>query len=470
MKLTNKILKGYSKIQLIDIILTQQESLQSQQKIIEAQGRRIQELEERISRLEKNSKTSSKPPSSDENKPKRNQSLREKSGLKPGGQKGHKGHHRGQEKEPDEIKKCLPDSQCKNCGSELDFSASKVIEKRQEIEIPPIKPHVTEYQKVEIKCSCGTCNTGQFPEHVKSSLQLGQQLKSFLIYLNVAQLIPFKRLTEMMKDLFSVSICKRSIENSLEQAATKAMPVYKQIMSIIKSQKWVGSDETGKRVEGKRWWEWVWQTEVASYYAIDQSRGYQVVKEHFGEDYTGTLCHDCWSAHNNTVAESGHQQCHPHIQRDIQFLITAYKSLWAYRLNEFLSAAQKARDIIWKEGFDADLRDLIIQRYNSKLQTFLVKDGANDDIVRLQKRIIKHEKAILHFMSDPDIPFHNNGSERAIRMAKVKQKISGGFRSKRGAQRHSILLSIIETAKKQNMNILEAIQKVLNQSLVFKGG
>ena len=105
-----------------------------------------------------------------------------------------------------------------------------------------------------------------------------------------------------------------------------------------------------------------------------------------------------------------------------------------------------------------------------KLQNFLIKDGANDDILRRQKRIIKHEKAILHFMSDPDIALHNNSSEPAIRMAKVKQKILGGFRSERGPRRHSILLSIIETAKKQKMNILEAIQQVLDQSLVFKGG
>ena len=116
--------------------------------------------------------------------------MREKSGRNPGGQNGHKGYYRESEKEPDEIKECLPGSQCKDGGNELDLNQAEVTEKRQEIEIPPIKPHVTEYQKVEVKCSCGTCNTGQFPEHVKSSLQLGQQLKSFLIYLNVAQLIP----------------------------------------------------------------------------------------------------------------------------------------------------------------------------------------------------------------------------------------------------------------------------------------
>ena len=91
--------------------------------------------------------------------------------------------------------------------------------------------------------------------------------------MNVAPLIPFKGLTNMMVDLFKIKVCQRSIENSLEPAATKAMPVYAQIMSIIKNQKWVGSDETGKRVDGKNWWEWVWQTDLASYDATDQSRG-----------------------------------------------------------------------------------------------------------------------------------------------------------------------------------------------------
>ena len=105
---------------------------------------------------------------------------------------------------------------------------------------------------------------------------------------------------------------------------------------------------------------------LASYYATDQSRGYQVVKKHFGEDYSGTRCHDCWSAHNNTTAKAGPQQCHPHIQRELQFLIASYNSFWAYSFNTFLSASQKARDIIWPDGFDSDLRETIIKSYHLK--------------------------------------------------------------------------------------------------------
>ena len=150
-------------------------------------------------------------------------------------------------------------------------------------------------------------------------------------------------------------------------------------------------------------------------------------------------------------------------------MIKTYRFKWAYEWNTFLAASQKARNRIFLEGFSPEIRSAVIQEYHQKLRLFLVKNGTNNDTLRLQKRRIKHQRSILLFMSDPNIPFHNNSSERAIRMAKVKQKISGGFRSKRGAERHAVLLSIIETAKKQGLNILETIQGALNQLLVFEG-
>lgn len=446
----------------------QVEQIKMQDKQIETQASQIKVLEERIARLEKDSQTSSKAPSGDNKKPNKNQSLREKSGKEPGGQKGHAGSVRRQTDSPDEVIQCKPKGNCEACGNLLDLEASESVEKRQEIEIPTIKPKVTEYQKMEIRCACGHCNQGQFPEEIKAYVQIGKVMKSFLIYLNVVQLLPYQRLTDVTRDLFNFTLSKRTIENALEEAKNKGTPLYNQIMRMVKKGSWTGSDETGAKVLGKRWWEWVWQNEHASYYAIDKSRGYKVVKDHFGEDYTGILCHDCWSAHNNTVAKGGHQQCHPHIQRDLKFLIKTYNSKWAYQLNVFLQSAQKARPIIWAPSFDPQLRQDIIHHYYEQLKGFLVKDSEQKDVKRLQKRIVKHQASILLFMNDPHTPFHNNSSEGAIRMFKVKQKISGGFRSQHGAVRYSILLSIIETAKKQKMNLLEAIQLLLNGSLSFR--
>ena len=216
MELVKKELKKLSKNQLIEIILLQDKQIQLQQKQIgmqqeqiKTQQGQIQALEERIARLEKDSETSSKPPSSDPNKANRNQSLRKKSGKKPGGQPGHPGKTRYQEN-PDKVVHCQPVAQCSDCGAGLDITQSECVETRQEIDIPPIKSYVTEYQRMAITCQCGQRHLGQFPDHVTAHLQLAQRLKSFLVYLNVTHVLPYARLTQLMNDLFDIQICKRS--------------------------------------------------------------------------------------------------------------------------------------------------------------------------------------------------------------------------------------------------------------------
>ena len=454
-----------TKKELVNLVL----DLQGKIEILLAENA---ELKRRIAQLEKNSSNSSKPPSTDMNKPDakngRNQSLRKPSDKKPGGQKGHKGVTRLQTENPDKTERCLPPSTC-SCGQSLEGLNMIVIAKRQLIDIPKIQPTITEYQQMGVVCKCGKKHAGTFPQQVQAPVQMGENIQSFLIYLNVAQVIPFKRLAELCYDIFNLKISKRTIENILESASQKGAPVKSEIMKIIKNSPWVGSDETGARVGGSGWWQWVWQTLNATYYAIDRRRAFEVVGKHFGHDFSGRLVHDCYSAQNNTNAEKGHQQCHPHIQRDLEFLIKTYGSRWAYRTNDFLRTAQRARAIIWKPSFDEGRRNQIIMEYEKKLKRLLTPIQSNHDVRRLQKRITKHQASILLFMHDPDTPFHNNSSERAIRMAKVKQKISGCFQSEAGAQRHVTLLTIIETAKKQKMNILSAIQNLLTETLVFQG-
>lgn len=453
-KLYKKDLKAMSKNNLILLLIKQNQTMF--------------ELSEKIAKLEKDSSNSSKPPSSDKETPKRNQSLRKKSGKKQGGQKGHIGKTREQIENPDTVISCAPHS-CEACGKILSQKNAKVVGKRQEVDIPPIIPIVTEYQLMESVCSCGHCNQGQYPENIKAPVQIGLNIQSFLLYFNVSQLIPFKRLTNICEDIFNFPICKRTIENTLDRGFVKGKDLHKEIMNILHRSHWVGSDETGEKVEGKRWWRWVWQNNRASYYAVSPSRGYKVVVEHFGESYIGKLLHDCWAAHNNTTAKGGHQQCHPHLQRQCEFLEKVYSSKWIYDFNKFLGASQRARDKIWEDDFNEKLRWKIISEYDKKLLEFIQIDQEIKEVLTFQKRIRKHKESILLFMKDPDLPFHNNSSEQAIRMAKVKQKISGSFRSEHGAKRHSVLLSIIETAKKQDMNILQSIQELLSGDLKFSG-
>jgi len=456
MHFTKKELKQLSKNELIEIILWQQEQINA--------------LERRIALLEKNSSNSSKPPSNDINKPsstkkKTIRSLRQTNNRKPGGQKGHKGITRDWAK-PDKIEECRP-TICAECGASLDTLTVNIIEKRQEADIPEIKPFIIEYQKISVRCKCGHRNEGKFPEHIQAPMQLGKNTQALLVYLNVAQLIPLKRLQVLCSDLFGLNLCKRSIENILQRCYEKSTPIINKIKDIVQKSNWVGSDETGCRVEGVRWWQWTWQCLKATYYAVDKSRGYSVVVKHFGEIFNGILLHDCWSAQNNTKAK-GHQQCLAHIQRELKFLIEEYQFRWAFYLNKILGAAQRARERIWADDFVPDKRMLIINRFEKALDKFLNRKLNNPDAIRLQKRLIKHRSSILLFINYPNVPFHNNSSERAIRMAKVKQKISGCFRSQNGAERYVTLLSIIETAKKQELNVFTSIKNLLAGNLVFQ--
>ena len=430
---------------------------------------RLEKVEHKVAGLRKDSHNSSKPPSSDMGKPpQRNQSLRQKSGRKPGGQKGHTGHSQSLAENPDVVVRHEPVC-CEQCGRALSDQTGVLKERRQVRDIPPIAIIVTEHQRIEKTCACGCRNSGVFPTHVSAPIQIGQRARSFLTYLSMAHHVPFARLQQVAGDVFGFPVSEGSIDNILSDAATKATPLMPQILQLVKSGSWVGSDETGQRVASgdKRWWLWVWQHPRAAYYAMTNSRSHGVVKEHFGEDYQGSLVHDCYSAQNNTFAKTGHQQCHAHLLRELTFVMESENSRWAYEMADFLRASERAREVIWKDGFDQSLREQIIAEYECRLGHLLKQPAQKKEEKRLLRRFRKHQTAILFFMGDPNMPFHNNDSEKAIRNGKVKQKISGCFRSVAGATRYATLLSVIETCRKQGRNILQAIEQIFNQTLAF---
>ena len=449
---------------------TQQELTDNQQKQIDIQQALIEKFESKLKALSKDSSNSSKPPSTDNNIPKKNQSLRKKSGKKSGGQKGRTGVTRKQNNKPDEIISCRP-KKCDHCGKDLSNKKGEIIAKRQEINIPTIAPVIIEYRQETIKCSCGHCNNGVFPNNINSQMQFGINIKTFITYLNIAHKIPYHRLGKIMVDMLNIQISEGSIENILEKCREKSNSIYFEILKSVKRGKWAGSDETGTHVNGKKWWQWVWQNTLGSFYCITDSRGYKVVKEYFGENYWGVLIHDCWSAQNNTIAKLGHQLCHPHLIRDLNYLIDSHKNIWCYKMKQLLLASQRARDKIWKSNFDRKIQKIVIAKHNRQLEYLLVQElSGKKEIATIQKRFRKHKEKILFFMSHKSVPFHNNSSERAIRNAKIHKKISGGFRSVAGAERHAVILSVIETCKKRDLNVLDSLRQIFLGTFSLRSG
>lgn len=430
-----------TKKELIEIIV------QLQQELIE--------VKKQLQGSQKNSFNSSKPPSSDF--PKRNRSLREKSGKKSGGQIGHMGTTRPLVDNPDTVIDCKPDT-CTGCGNNLRSLTGSVRSKEQVIDIPSITPVITQYNQVEIICLCGAKNMGVLPHGASGVIRIGENIRSFVTYLNVYHHMPYDRLTIMFSDMLKITVNEGTIGTILQKTGEQGEVLYKKIQAMVSTGVYRGSDETGVRVNGKTWWEWVWQNTKASYYVIDKSRGYGVVEKEMAREYQGVHVADCWSAQNNTKAKY-HQLCHEHLKRDLKYLIEAAKSSWAYQMYRFICKTRKARDILWQ--LPEAIRNKGIALCHKKLDQLLrIPVGTKKDKT-LMKRFITHRDKILTFMDYKDVPPDNNTSEQAIRKSKIKMKVSGGFRSEHGAKTYTILLSIIETCKKQRLNILQAIQDML---------
>ncbi len=204
----------------------------------------------------KNSNNSSIPPSKDENSPKR-KSLREKSGQKPGGQKGRKGTTLKMVENPNFVKEHIP-SYCNCCGESLDNIQAEFKGKRQVYDVPEIRVQVTEHQIFTKQCKCGYINKGGYPQEASGPVCYGSNIESLTGYFHTRQYIPFKRMKEIFSDVFNVSISEGGLHYVLDKLVDKAQPAYQLIKQKLQfgSKYATGSDETGVKINGDKHWAW----------------------------------------------------------------------------------------------------------------------------------------------------------------------------------------------------------------------
>jgi transposase len=433
-----------TKEDLIPIIRDRDQTIEALKKELEAFKRPVRK-----------DSTNSSIPTSKEQIP-RTRSQRKKSGKKPGGQLGHEGHYRERNPHPDRIV-LVQASHCLRCGACLSQREGTIGQTAQQVDIPPIVALTTEYQQVIKVCACGECN--QVPLPIEGYVNIGPEMGALITYFNVEHALPYGRLTQITHDVLGFPLSEGTVANKLKQMLRQAKGIIQAIKGKVMQAPWTGSDETSTRVAGKRWWEWVWQSPEASYFVIDRRRGYAAVQEHFTQSYQGVLIHDCWSAQNKTPA-GAHQLCHAHLVRNVQYAIDKERSRWGYQVQRLLLKSQRARDAIWQQGVCAQKRQAVIQYYQDELEKLLEVPLIHKEERRLQKRLKKHKEWIFPFMAYPDVPPDNNSSERAIKAAKLKDKVSGGFRSELGATRFAQLLSLTQTLRKQHLPILATLTAI----------
>ncbi len=226
----------------------------------------------------KNSNNSSKPPSSDIGNIKKTKSLKRSSGKSVGGQFGHKGSSLKMNVNPDIIEKHHPNF-CTCCGNDLSSIESIFLGKRQVIDIPTIKPNVTEYQVFQKTCTCGNIEKANYQAGVDAPISYGKNTRALLAYLNTRQYIPYKRLEEVLQSVFGLGICQASIKNILNKLSSKLEPVYEEIRQTVINNPVLGADETSVNINGKNHWAWTFQTPKATFIDIHPKRGYDAIKE-----------------------------------------------------------------------------------------------------------------------------------------------------------------------------------------------
>lgn len=420
-------------------------------------------LREKLNKYEnpKNSRNSSLPPSKDENRPLRTKSLREQTGKKPGGQPGHEGNTLKMTSAPDKIVEHIP-HYCNCCGRDISDLPSEFIGKRQVIDLPPIAPEYTEHRVYLKACRCGHITKSDFPTGVNTAVSYGSNVESLIGYFHCRQYIPFDRLREIFHDLFLVPVSEGGLHHILNRLATKALPAYRLIKNKIANSSVVGADETGVKINGEKYWYWTWQNENITYITASQNRGFKTIKENFGQGFPhSVLVHDCWKSHFQTPTLT-HQVCLAHLLRELNYLAERYKDTWPVRFKEVLCQAIRIKKQMRKRDYCHSYQPR--SRIEDSLDALIAEtvDKKHKELVSFKKRMVKYRDYLMPFLYYHKVPMDNNGSERAIRNVKVKQKISGQFKSFNAAQQFAVLRSITDTAIKNSQNVLKSLFYIAN--------
>lgn len=424
---------------------------------------KVDSLEARLAKLEKpkkDSHNSSVPPSKEDiassEERKKTKSLRKPSGMKTGGQPGHKGATLQRSEVVDEYV-VMPLDECPDCGEDL--SGVEGVEKmaRQVIDICFPAPVVTQYSVLEKMCpKCGHAVCGVFPENVNGDVSYGSNVQALVAYLCEEHAVSYQRVKTLMYDMFGISMSEGTIDNIVKRMSKRARTLYDGIKEKIGSSHVAGADETGIDIAGVLHWLWVWQTESASYFKPHARRGRKAIEDTFDEGLPDTvLVTDRHGAYFSMNVKT-HQICLVHLQRNLIYFTEAQpENQWPKDMLELITdAMRQRREREWDEIDRAGLR--------KRLDELLDKPIGTDDkeFVGMKNNLSSKKDYIFTFLDNPEIPYDNNASERAVRPAKTKMKVAGLFRTFAGAEAYSIMHSIIDTAKKQMVSPFKELQLI----------
>ena len=432
-------------------------------------------------RLDKDSHNSNKPPSSDglAKKPAPT-SLRQKTGRKPGGQRGHRGCTLLPAPNPDTVVLHAPHA-CGQCGASLSQAQVVAEQRRQVFDLPALRLLVTEHRAQSRRCPCGATTVASFPEEAGEAVQYGARVRALMVYLRDYQLLPFDRIAQLFCDLFAASVCPATLKNTLTQAARLLKPVQEAIKKALQQAKLAHFDETGMRVGGRLHWLHSASTATLTHYFCHAKRGKEAadaagVLPHF----RGRAVHDSWSSYARYGCR--HSLCNAHHLRELTPFAEAGQ-VWTKQMKRLLLEMKAAVERAKERGLRRValmLECRLLARYRKLLQEGYAANPPPANPPRdkrgrpkqtpernLLLRLDRHREAVLAFLLDFSVPFDNNLAERDLRMMKARQKISGGFRTEEGARDFCVVRGYLSTLRKQKIDVLSALEQAFLGNPVY---
>lgn len=467
----------------VDALLALIEELRARNLMLEQQNAlllvRVADLERRLGL---DSSNSSKPPSSDGpgQAPRRTKSLRERGVKQPGGQPSHAGKHLKRSDHVDDTIMHRP-AKCERCQTALSGELLDLVGSRQVFDLPAPAPLiVTEHRLYRCKCSgCGAVTTGSFPSEVRAPVQYGVRLAAVVTYLSVGQFLPEDRLGQTLTDLFGVTISAGTIGQMIARAASRTQDFAAAVCEQVRRAPVKHLDETGFWVGAKPQWLHVAGTAGSNglvHYRVSPKRGEVLTQA------AHIVVHDHWTSYFQMSGVT-HALCNAHHLRELAALVDIDGEAWARRMRGLLRGlcyevnlapehpagqtgalppnrirtAERHYDRIVRAGI-AWHEALPVLPRGVKRGRIRRRTGHN-----LLLRLKSHKKAVLLFLHNPAVPFTNNEAERDARMMKLRQKISGGFRTSQGADNFATLRTLIGTARKRGWNMLEILSQCPTQ-------
>lgn len=428
-------------------------------------------LEALESKVAKNSNNSSQPPSSDGLR--KTKSLREPSGKPPGGQLGHKGTTLKRVAEPTHTvdHPLLP--QCLRCHSALPLAQAEVAERRQVIDIPSTLFDVIEHRTLAVTCSCGQAHVSSFPAAVTETVQYGPHVRAFGVHLTQGQMLPYARAAELILDVYGLAISPATLLAWVAEARTALQATADQIADQLRAAPVLNADESGLRVAGKLHWLHIAASDTLTWYGVHAKRGLEAIEAHgILPKRLGVLVHDCWAPYWK-LDDSIHALCNAHLLRELVYVKEITGQQWPESMMQLLLGANRVCTAARRQQRTLDPNDVAAFR---TVYDALVREGEaihpetapqagqrgrgkQSVAANLLRRFRLHADAVLLFLSNPAVPFTNNVGERAVRMPKVKQKISGCFRTLAGAEHFCVIRSCLDTLRKQGHSMLTVLQR-----------